>query len=544
MRPLKWGILVAAACALFATPAAAAPTWSEPQAISPPGALDIRTAMDAGGNALVTWGVLNEDRTTAGYYRWWLAGRGWAEVRRIPRKRVVQGLAMTPLGEAQVVVQERPDHPGGPLFVATAKPGEALDGFEQVTATAAPSGVAFGADDAGNAILAWVQSGDAPVLYVATRRAGGKFSEPLGLETHVGARPIVAVNAAGAAVVAWGSNLRGGVAAAYRPPGGSFGPNELAISEHSYPQDIGIDTAGRAVVTGHEPIFAPGPETRARYAVRSALDEWSDPRSIDAEGLAAGMFVEPRGTITFMTVHESERDRYEHRAFTLMPDGSLARETVASGAAGWPKGAMDLRGDILHVFQRSTAAGGYELVARERGFAQFAFGPEALVAPMSNRSYAFAPASNDLGQAIVAWAELPLPGEPWKPGPVRVAIRDDPALRDLPLPPDVDLYADPLATLDPDGDLSVPIRCDQDCKAIPTGIVFPGAGRDAVAGRGGSKRLRRAKRGRVLVDFGAAGARAVREAQAAGAKPWVSVSVRARGRSPRPLLVSRRYRLR
>jgi hypothetical protein len=179
---LKWGIVIAVATVLAAAaPAAAAPTWSEPQTISRPGAVDVRTAMDAGGNALVTWGFLNADGTVAGEYRWWLAGHGWTEVRRISRKRVVQGLAMTPLGQAQVVLQEKPSHPGGPLLVATAKPGEVLGGFELVTDTAIPSSVAFGGDDAGNAILAWVQSHrDAPVAYVSTRRTGGTFSAPSG----------------------------------------------------------------------------------------------------------------------------------------------------------------------------------------------------------------------------------------------------------------------------------------------------------------------------------------------------------------------------
>jgi hypothetical protein len=154
-----------------------------------------------------------------------------------------------------------------------------------------------------------------------------------------------------------------------------------------------------------------------------------------------------------------------------------------------------------------------------------------------------APALNDLGQAIVVWRELTWNGERYEFGPLTATVRDDPALGDAPAPPGVHLYKDPLAALDGDGDLRPPVLCTTNCKVASAGIVFPGGEQDAVRGRGKSVRLKARRKRRVKLDFGVEGAQTVRNALAAGRRPWVAVTVSARGKSPRPLVVTRRYRL-
>jgi hypothetical protein len=179
--------------------------------------------------------------------------------------------------------------------------------------------------------------------------------------------------------------------------------------------------------------------------------------------------------------------------------------------------------------------------ARERPFGAAAFGSPTQLAK-SQPAVLVPSVINDAGQAVLVWNEVIPDGQGFKAGPVYAVVRDDPALH-RPAPPDVDLYKDPLAALDPDGDLRAPVSCAVSCKVKATGIVFPGGDRKALAGNGKSIRLKARKRTKVKLDFGEQGAEAVREALAAGQRPWVSVTVSARGKSPRPLVVSRRYKL-
>lgn len=123
-------------------------------------------------------------------------------------------------------------------------------------------------------------------------------------------------------------------------------------------------------------------------------------------------------------------------------------------------------------------------------------------------------------------------------------MRDDPLLPPLPFPPGLDIDVPALPVLDPDGDLVVPVECTTSCVAGAEGVLDPGGDAAPLAGDGPKRRLRARRRGRLKLDFGADGRAAVRKALKAGRKPVVYVSVRARGKSPRPITVSRRVRLR
>jgi hypothetical protein len=126
----------------------------------------------------------------------------------------------------------------------------------------------------------------------------------------------------------------------------------------------------------------------------------------------------------------------------------------------------------------------------------------------------------------------------------QVTVREDPSLPVLPFPPDVDVDVPATPRVDSDGDLVVAVRCSRDCTAKPRGVLVPGGGEKLASGSGKTRRLAARRRGSLTLDFGTGGARAVRRAIKAGRKPTVYVSVRARGKSPRPLTVSRRVRLR
>jgi hypothetical protein len=254
------------------------------------------------------------------------------------------------------------------------------------------------------------------------------------------------------------------------------------------------------------------------------------------------MFFEPHGALTFLTHRRATGNSGTIGFVRVAPDGRIESGQLSSGPTrGSAVAAMNLRGGMLAAWSRPKGDGeATEIVTRERGLSGGPFGPENVIADV-NLGYTFQTALNDLGQAVVVWIEYPPTGPP---GAIRAIVRDDPALLEIPPPPDIDIYADPLAQLDEDGDLLPTVRCSENCKVTATGIVFPGADRRAIAGEGRLRRVKARKRTRVKLDFGAAGAAAAREALAAGRRPWVSVSVSARGRSPRPLVKSRRFKLR
>jgi hypothetical protein len=533
-----------------AAPCAAKPAWSEPETISEPGlAFSPRVAMDAVGNTLAAWVEREPDGRYVSAYRWWRPGSGWGPVRQVPRARGgIEDLEITPHGEASVLVlRNSPDYLA-PVAVAvgTARPGEAIGDFQTVTEDAATGFSArFGLDDAGGAIVAWRSWADPykthgpEPSFVATRPPGGEFGPPQHVGDSGNGPQAADINAAGAAAVAWAEN--DGAKVTYRPPGGSFGPPEPS-GLYGPTIALALNVGGGLAVTSAIPYLNPGPESRARYATRSPLGEWSGPRVLDADGIVTDLFFDPLGALTFLIAHRpANSNESTARVITLRPDGSLDDAPLSSGPTrSGPAGAMNLRGDILAAWERPHGDGdATEVVARDRTFGAGAFGPELVLANSYRGSVETA--LNDLGQAVVAWWESNPDGE--ARGAIRAAVRDDPTLREIPQPPDADIYSDPLASLDGDGDLLAPVRCSQRCKVTATGIVFPGGEAQPMAGSSKSKRLAARRRTRIKLDFGTEGAKAVHDALAAGGRPWVSVSVRARGKSPRPFIISRRFKI-
>jgi hypothetical protein len=478
------------------------------------------------------------------------ARRRLGPVRRLdPDVGGIRALEITPHGEATAVILglTRESAPV-PLRVGSAMPGEAIGDVQTLVQDAHPgNSVRFGLDDAGGAVVTWAEWADPyghdgfASSFAATRKPGGRFGAPQHLGDPSNGPLAVDINAAGAAAVVMSHGVE--LSVSYRAPGGSFGPAE-ALGLYGSDVSLAVDSAGGVAVTSATAYLGAGPESRARYVARSPLGGWSEPRVLDAEGIVTDLFFDPRGALTFLIDRLPQSgDDHEARVITIAPDGTVDDSALDPGPTrGRPTGSMNLRGDVLAAWERPGGAGrATEIVVRERAFPLTAFGSETVVAPSYRGT--LRTAVNDLGQAVVVWQEGPA-GDQLGGGEIRAAVRYDPALRALPPPPDLDIYADPLPEIDADGDLLATVRCNQSCKVRASGIAFPGGDERAIAGGDKSRRLKARRKARVKLDFGEAGAKAVREALASGRKPTVSVWVSARGASPRPFVASRRFKIR
>ena len=543
-----WLIVAAIALAL-AAPATAAPTWSEPFELAGPNQGGPAVAMDARGNALVVWQERWGDGSmsytgsrSASSYRWWIPGEGWTETRRFPRETgYIAGFAITPLGEATVLIRGSGAE-NVPLAIGSVSPGGAVRDLQPLS-EAAYVGVppAMGMDDAGNAVVAWAEAGRPPELHVANRRAGAAPGRPVSLGP-TGSFLQVAVNPAGAAAVSWMDSTRSRVS--YRPAGGSFGPPEdPGFPGVSVLAGTAVDHAGNLVLGSNVGGFPPGEDAGTYYAARTPLGDWSTPERLEPRRYPSSMLVDSRGAAIFSISGSGEGNRGGH-LLTRHLDGRIDREVLTPDDAGARTLAMNTRGDLLAAWGPSFFAEDppKRIALRERPLGSPEFGEEDVLAAGFPGS--LSAALNDLGQAMVAWAEIERGPDGLRSPGLRAAVRDDSALRAVPAPPDAEIYSDPLATLDSDGDLLAPVACSVSCKVRATGIVFPGGEAKALAGAGPSQRLKPRRRTKVKLDFGAEGRRAVKAALAAGQKPWVSVSVSARGKSPRPYAVSRRFKIR
>ena len=537
---LVWGV----------APASAELRWSDPVPITEQGPMGHRSVMDARGNVLAVWQHRYGDGTPtwqgnrmASSYRWYQPGRGWGPAHDLPRSAGwIADIAITPRGEAHALVVGTGAEVIG-VGLWTAAPGKQLAEVGAVTDAAfAGATPALGVDDVGNAIVAWSAppQRDQP-FYVSMRAPGGSFGEPQKIGEQSGGNIDVAMNPAGAAAVKWVEG-DGRPRVAYRPAGGQFGGEEVPGLGPTGLTHIGIDLQGRVIAAGRQDdgvAWTPGSGPQhVAVVVRSPLGGWSEQQIVQEHAYAGSMVVAPHGVATLFTSSNSETT-----IVTRHPDGRLERESLGPDTAGTQLAAVDHRGDVLAAFAEWNDAPQRNVFARARPVAAAGFAPPTVVGP-GNGGPVSGVSLNDLGQAVVVWTELARNGERYEHRRTFAAVRDDPALHEVPAPPDVTIYKDPLAALDGDGDLRAQVRCDQRCKVSSAGIVFPGGSDDAVPGRGKSVRLKARRRSRVKIDFGEKGAEAVRDAIAAGRRPWVSVTVSGRGKSPRPLVVTRRLKLR
>ena len=154
-----------------------------------------------------------------------------------------------------------------------------------------PTGPSLATDAAGTAFALWEdqQHGDAEVNF-AYRQANDAWSPPVSVDDDSSYAdqldPAIAVDTAGNAFAVW-SDWRSGIADiyfAYRPAGGSWGPNERlpecnSWDDDEFNPDIAVDDTGRAYVVwdSEEPGI---PEDRSCFSERSPAGVWAPPTPI------------------------------------------------------------------------------------------------------------------------------------------------------------------------------------------------------------------------------------------------------------------------
>jgi hypothetical protein len=214
-------------------------------------------------------------------------------------------------------------------------------------------------NEAGDAVVAWrLQEGGSSVIKARTRPPAGSFSSPVSLSSAgpAIASPEVALNATGAAVVAWRNGTS--IEVATRPAGGSF--------------------------SAPESIPAPGPST-------------SDPQvALDAAGDVVVVWLTTAGNGLTSTVETATRPA----------GGSFSARSPVPGAALHPvepRLALTSAGEALVVWD---AGGAIEAATRPVGGA-FSAGP--LSAPGVVTGEGPRLSLNPRGDAIVVWKRLGVP---------------------------------------------------------------------------------------------------------------------------------------
>lgn len=202
-------------------------------------------------------------------------------------------------------------------------------------------------------------------LVLTDRAAGGAWSATptVADDGYIGTTDL-AVNASGAAVVAW-DEFEGRASRAYvsyRPAAGMpwtqaerIAPNADSVN------DVGIDGAGRAVL-----IYRPR-KGKALVVGGSPITGWSQPRPLTFG--AATLSVGAGGAA--VASYSSGRNAGRHETISMSPSGiwrAPVRQPVARGTSPEPTVAIDGAGRALYVWweedgrlmaRRSGAAGGW-----------------------------------------------------------------------------------------------------------------------------------------------------------------------------------------
>ena len=535
------GVAAVVACA----PAAAALRWGSTETVTPREGYNVRVAIDARGDALAVWDERAAEGGPAVGYAWRPPRGEWTAPRRILGQAMLIGgsVPMTPDGTALLAYKSA----DGRVAVATARPGGAFGQPQYLTPpgrqTSPPTAVL---DDEGNAIVGWAvwSNGSGSDIEIATRRAGKAFGEPQTLGSGgTGIPPQLAMSPSGAAAAGWSLSSGGRAHVSYKPPAGSFGPPERVPFENSFSASpvIAMNVLDELVVAESTSIPVGDGSGGTRFAVRSPLGTWGDQVVLDTGGFIEDVLAEPTGAVSFPFQRTDDSGGRTAYFATRLPGGALlGPDRISSPNSFGPRIAMNLRGELLGTWAPKfhPYGEGTEVAIAERPAAG-RFGRETVLStPDSIGSDA---GINEARQAVVAWTHYVRTGEA-RQAIVQARVREDRTLPRLPFPPDVDLGPAPDVSLGGDGVLEVNPRCNESCVVSPTGLLH---GTDqVVAGRGSRARLRARRARRVRVKFGGTAARLAREALADGHRPWVSISVTARGRSPRPVTVSRRVRLR
>jgi hypothetical protein len=319
----------------------------------------------------------------------------------------------------------------------------------------------------------------------------------------------------------------------YRPAGGDFQPPERLDVPVSPRTPIAINTAGEVVVAGSRVDPYTGSQGTT-LSVRSPLGSWGAPIALDVAGTVLQAFAEANGDVSFLSAQPDGSITLT----TRHADGSVAGPAAIKDAQPWNffagtsytgnmlatwnehYGDFLWRDDITRVAERPAG--------RLFGPAATVFGPGSAAGP---------PAINDAGAAALVALRQTEPGD-MTALTLQAVVRD--ASEDAPLPPSLRITDRSARRADARGTITFPVRCSQRCRVRARGLLFVDGAPVAIgrSPRATGKRLRAHKAGQVGVRFD------VSKVAAAGGRAWASVSVTAKGRSPRPMTITRRIRIR
>jgi PKD domain-containing protein len=428
--------MLVVALLLAVAPGARAAAWlpptdlSAPQSTVPcgtfcvqPGAGGVDVAVDAAGNAVAAWtrrDDLNNQvvqaafrpaggsfgppvdlgTTSGGYFVTDLDGP-------------LADVAMDGAGNATVVWA----HPAGANSTVQVATRPAGGSFGPAVDLSAPSTSVANArivtSRSGHTVVAWARNdGTNTIIEVTSRPPGGGFgpAQPLSVTGQNADAAAVAVNEAGAAVVAWlrfdGMNFRAQARA--RPAGGAFAPVQdmSAAGQPALSPDVAIDGQGRSTVVWSRPNGAGDTVVQSRGltaagALGPGPDDISEPGrvgfdaavALDADNTAVAVWHDcPNTSNTGCVVVSASR---------ASGGGFASPQPIAPvDEPAVPAVATTPAGDAIAVWV-SSAIGRIQAAVRPKGGA---FGEAQGISPSVGGANAPALVVDDEGSALAGWS--------------------------------------------------------------------------------------------------------------------------------------------
>jgi hypothetical protein len=222
-------------------------------------------------------------------------------------------------------------------------------------------------DGAGNAVVVWQQPDGFTlntIVQAAIRPAGGPFGEPVTLSATgtVSVHPQVAVNAAGAAIVAW-EHVAGQevvIQATVRPAGGSFAAavDVSAAGLQGEPPGVAMDNAGNATVVWTQTSAAGSTAQAATWPAGGPA--FSAPVDLSATGEVSSPQVATNATGETVAVWEHVDTNTRFVQAAIRPAGGgfspPADLSLFGGDAIAPQVAIDADGNAVAVWARFDGA--------------------------------------------------------------------------------------------------------------------------------------------------------------------------------------------
>jgi hypothetical protein len=233
-------------------------------------------------------------------------------------------------------------------------------------------------DPQGDALVVWRRFGPGHGVQAASRPAGGAFGPPESISLSGGA-PQVGFDAGGEAIAVWHRRSQGiggcslCVEAAFRSPGGTFGPPQRVPVAGEKPR-LAVDRAGNAIVLARHPGGTAKP---IHSAVRPAGGPFRSGQKVAGgqTGLPQVAF-DARGRATAIW----SRGVHVEAAFAGRR-GTFGKPRFV-GPGDIPELALDRRGDALVVWRRGVfpdarVRARYRRAGRRFGRIQTLSGPDA-----------------------------------------------------------------------------------------------------------------------------------------------------------------------